>query len=91
VERARLIIEVSAGIIPGTPMDEYTKRFALTEAEWQDALGEYAAKQAAGDTVTPPVQAAVLAELNGRANGYAQYLMMQPDYVNWVRTEWVWL
>jgi hypothetical protein len=32
-----------------------------------------------------------LAEVNGRALGYAGLLMLQPDRVNWVRTEWVWL
>jgi hypothetical protein len=33
----------------------------------------------------------VLAQFAGKAQGYAMLLMLQPDTVNWVRTEWIWL
>lgn len=32
-----------------------------------------------------------MADYNGRALGYAGLLMLQPNRVNWVRTEWIYL
>ena len=89
MERAKLIVEVTAGLIPGQPIDEYTKRFAITGADWEEAsLREQTRQGAAKDRDGRP---ALLAEVNGRAQGYAGYLMMQPDALNWVRTDWIWL
>jgi hypothetical protein len=76
MEQARVIIEVVAGVLPGTPMPEFTKRWAITSAEWSAEGAD---------------QSLLLAEMNGRAQGYAQLLMLQPDRLNWVKTEWVWL
>ena len=73
---ARVLIEVKAGIIPGTPMPEFTKVYAITSEEW-NADGQD--------------QHALLAERNGQATGYATLLMLQPDRLNWVCTEWIWL
>jgi hypothetical protein len=75
-ENARVIVEVLAGLIPGQPELEYTRRWVLTSAEWA----------AAG-----PTQSEVLAVLNGKAQGYAGLLMLQPDRLNWVRVDWLWL
>lgn len=76
-DNARVIIEVVAGLIPGKdPEPEFTKRWAITSKEWQDA----------GDKWPN-----LLAERNGQAQGYAAYLMLQPDRLNWVRTDWIWL
>lgn len=75
-EPARVIIEVLAGLIPGTPDPEFTKRYAITSQEWQDA-GER--------------QHQLLAEVNGKAQGYAALLMLQPERLNWVRVDWIWL
>jgi hypothetical protein len=72
---ARVIVEVQAGVLPGTPEPEFTRRWAITSDEWDIA----------GD------QSETLATLNGKAVGYAMLLMLQPDRVNWVRTEWLWL
>lgn len=77
-ETARLVVEVVAGVIPGQPMDEHTRRYVLTSSQWQQAKTD----GKTGD---------VLAELTGRAQGYAMLLSLQPDRVNWVRTEWLWL
>jgi hypothetical protein len=74
-EAARVIVEVMAGVIPERPEPDLGRRWALTSAEWEQAED----------------QAALLAELNGRAQGYASWLMLQPDRVNWVRTDWLWL
>lgn len=77
---ARVIIEVVAGLIPQQPMDEYTKRFVITSDEWNAAL------EAPEDRA-----AEILAERNGQAIGYASWLMLQPNRLNWVRTDWIWL
>lgn len=75
---ARIGIDVVAGVIPGQPMAEYTRRWFLSSQEWNDA---------ADDGMK---QAQLLADLNGKAQAWAMYLMLQPDRVNWVKTEWVW-
>lgn len=55
-DSARVIVEVFAGLIPGQPDPEHTRRWALTSGQWQAALD-------AGQ------QAMALAELNGKAQG----------------------
>lgn len=75
-DNARVIVEVLAGVVPGQPEPELTRRWALTSDEWH----------AAG-----PGQSEALAVLNGKAQGYAALLMLQPDRLNWVRTDWIWL
>jgi hypothetical protein len=78
METARVLLEVVAGLLPGgAPDPQYTRRWAITSREWQEA-GER------GE------QSALLAEYNGRMQGYAALLMLQPDALNWVRTDWVW-
>jgi hypothetical protein len=76
-EPTRVVVEVVAGVIPTQPEPEHTRRWALTSKQWHEASDDN--------------KAILLAELNGRAQGYAQLLMLQPDRVNWVRTEWLWL
>lgn len=78
MSQAKVLIEVTAGIIPQRAMDEYTKRWAITSEEWQAATDGAA-------------QGFLLSSRNGQAQGYAAYMMMQPDTVNWVRTDWIWL
>jgi hypothetical protein len=80
VESATMIIEVVAGIIPGKdPEPEFTKRWAITGKEWREAADR------------PGGQGNLLAERNGQAQGYAAMLMLQPDRLNWVRVDWIWL
>lgn len=76
-EAARLIIEVVAGVLPGHPDPEHTRRYALTSKQWENA--------------SVVEQGVLLAELNGRAQGYAGLLMIQPDRFNFVDTKWLWL
>jgi hypothetical protein len=75
---ARVIVEVVAGVIPEKPEAEFTRRWALTSDEWATAEREGRSAEA-------------LAVLNGKAQGYAALYMLQPDRVNWVRTDWIWL
>lgn len=72
---AKLGIDVVAGVLPGTPMDELTRRYFLSSDDWNAEGAD---------------QSALLSEINGRAQGYAALLMLQPDRVNWVKTEWIW-
>jgi hypothetical protein len=79
---ARIIIEVVAGLLPGKDPDpEYTQRYVVYEDDWAQAKGDE----------TGLTLGRLLAETNGRAIGYAGYLMMQPERVNWVRTDWIYL
>lgn len=75
-DSARVMIEVVAGVIPETPENEYTRRWAITSKEWEDAA-ENASE--------------LLAKRNGEAQGYAALLMLQPDRLNWVRVDWIWV
>ena len=75
-ESARVGVDVVAGVLPGTPMDEVTQRWFLTSEEWY-----------ANDGAD---QARLLSAMNGKALAWANYLMMQPDRFNWVKLEWVW-
>lgn len=82
MESARCLIQVQAGVIPEQPMDEYGKTWAITSAEWYDkgherTQGEY--------------QMSLLEGRNRLALDYAAQLMSRPDWVNWVRTDWIWL
>lgn len=79
---ARALLEVTAGIIPGKPMPEYTKQWAISTEEWSEA----------NKSTDPAVQPSILlATKQGTAAGYAQLLMLQPDRINWVRMDWIWL
>lgn len=78
-DSARVIIEVVAGLIPGRDPDpELTRRWAITSDDWYGADDDTA-------------RAVLLATRNGQALGYAQWLMLQPDRLNWVRVDWIWL
>lgn len=79
MENARLIVEVVAGLLPGKDPDpQFTRRFAITGREWREAHESGTVGE-------------LLAKTNGQAQGYAALLMLQPDRLNWVRTEWIWL
>jgi hypothetical protein len=78
METARALLEVTAGVIPNRPEPELTKQWAITSAEWQQATEDDA-------------QGILLATRNGQAQGYAAWLMMQPDRVNFVDLKWIWL
>ena len=72
----RILIEVTAGLFPGRPDSEWTRRYVVTDGEVADAkeFGEDAVSQ-------------LIAERVGKAQGYATLLMLQPERINWVKTE----
>jgi hypothetical protein len=91
MESAKLLVEVCAGLVPGTPIPELTKRWCITGHEWQ-------ATNNRENLPADPI--AALAEVNKRlepwdtvhatATEYARRLM-NPGAVNWVRLDWIWV
>lgn len=77
---ARVGIDVAAGVLPGQSMPEYFRQWFITSEEWQEASKDETGME----------QAKLLTDLAGKANAWATYLMLQPDRVNWVKTEWIW-
>ena len=78
MENAKLIIEVMAGLVPGDPMPEYTRRWGWT--------GEEQAQLVAGDAKAREKWILI----HGESREYAATLE-DPRAVNWVRRDWVWL
>jgi hypothetical protein len=74
---ARVWLEVTAGVMEGQPLDEYTKRWYLSEVRW----GVSDEKERAEE----------MAQIVGRAQGYAALLCLQPDSLNWVDFKWRWM
>lgn len=81
MEALRIIIEVTAGVLPGTPMKEYAKRFVITSGAWY-AQGAYEGKE-------EEAKMEVL-KVYGTAQEYMRNLM-NPQVVNWVRLDWIYL
>lgn len=73
-EPMRCAVEVFGGILPGQLEEDLTRRWFILSKDWNEN----------------PDQAIQLIELAGKANAYATYLMLQPDRLNWVKTEWIW-
>lgn len=98
MESARAAIEVTAGLIPGQAMPEYTRRWGITSANWHEETNrdrdEYNASVAEDSEHIHPMattrQGELLTSTQGQAMAYAQMLMLQPNMLNWVRVDWVW-
>jgi len=74
----RVLVSVRAGVMPGVADETYTRAYELSGQRWEAAVegGQHDV---------------LLAELNGRAQGYAGLLMLSPEKVNWVQVEWMWM
>lgn len=81
MEVARVIIEVVAGVIPGTPIPEHTKRFGVSSDAWY-GQGKY-------ENNLEEARMEIL-QVYGTAQEYARNLM-NPQILNWVKLEWVYL
>ena len=81
---ARIVIEVTAGLVPGKPDPEFTRRYFIASDDWWVAKE----KADAGDAM-PLVT--LLTETNGQAQAYAAWLMTQAGRLNWVRLDWIYL
>jgi hypothetical protein len=78
IQAVKAMIEVLAGVIPGTPMPEYSKRWNYTSGEYEQ------------DKKVPPDQPTIFSQRLQAAHDYAMGLS-NPAYVNWVRVEWIWV
>lgn len=78
MEAAKLIIEVMAGMIPGKPDEQYTKRWGWSSVEQ--------AKLVKGD----PAAKEQYIRIAGESREYAASLE-NPQVLNWVRRDWIWL
>ena len=74
---AKALIEVQAGIIPGTPMPEYTRHWSYTSVDY------------AKDQNMPPDQPTILSVQLKEAHDYA--LGLSTPALNWVRLDWIWV
>lgn len=79
METVRIAIEVVAGLIPGIPMPEHTKKFIITSDAWY-AQGKYEGK-------AEEAKMEIL-KTYGFAQEYARNLM-NPQALNWVRMDWI--
>jgi hypothetical protein len=79
MQRLKMYLQVTAGIIPGEPMPEYSKRW-----EWSPAKVEGARVEMTAEELLQ------FHELSDEAHAYAKELQ-NPGFTNWVTTEWVWL
>lgn len=84
--RARAYWEVFGGVIPGRPVDEYTRRWVLTSEtmEREDQMSDEQFKREF------PEGKSTFAQYREAAFAYAQEIM-DPRGLNWVRVDWTWL
>jgi hypothetical protein len=83
--RARCAWEVTAGLIPGTPIGEHTKRWCLTGETWE---AENSMTEAEFQKARPDGRSTFI-EFRDAAYEYARSLT-DPRYINWVRVDWIW-
>lgn len=69
-----------AGVIPGTPIPEYSKQWSYNNDDYENDVVSYDGGE------TPSILDRYLKE----AHDYS-ISITQPRYVNWVRLEWIWI
>jgi hypothetical protein len=89
-EAAKLIIEVTAGVLPGQVEAKFTRQWTVTSAEWERATREDEACLAADDQGHAFYRYLLVNGRAAQADEYAR-LLRNPERFNWVRTDWVWL
>lgn len=75
METARVLIEVSKGLIPERADER--QRFGITENEWEAAVEEGKGRDLLNDR---------LARAFALASSWAD-----PNATNWIRVDWLWL
>lgn len=85
LESAKVIIEVTAGLIPGTPDPQFTRRWAITSKEWHEAEQ----KEMTEDSIFHPMHELLIFRA-AEADAYAM-MLRDPARLNWTRTDWIWL
>lgn len=78
IKAAKAFFTVYAGVIPGEPIAEYTKRWGYTGEDYEQ------------DKTVAKDQPTVFSKRLQEAHDYAMGLS-NPAYVNWVRVDWIWV
>ena len=78
MQAAKALIEVQAGVIPGEPMPELTRRWSYNSEEFEK------------DKLVPQDQPTIFSKRLKEAHDYAMGLS-NPAYVNWVRVDFIWI
>lgn len=74
---AKATWEVQAGLIPGQPMEEFSRQFVYTDADYEK------------DRQVPPDEMTQFTASMYAAMDYAKSLT-DPRRVNWVSVNWIW-
>lgn len=85
---ARVMLEVQAGLVPGQPMDEFTKRWAIDSETWRASQGSEADPHFKVEDAREAQDK--IEQMYGHAQEHARNLW-NPGRVNWVRLDWVYL
>lgn len=83
--RLRCMWEVTAGVVPGIAMQQYTKRWGLTSEAFHTELSK---ANELGEA-EGPIHSSFF-DYQKQALAYAETLM-HPVRLNWVRVDWIWL
>lgn len=78
MSRAKALIEVTAGVIPGHTMPEHGRRWSYNDDDYER------------DRAVPQDQPTAFSKMLDEAHDYAKGLS-NPAYLNWVRVEWYWI
>jgi len=76
--RAKAFWTVTAGIIPGDAMVEYSKQWGYTSEDYEQ------------DREVEVMSESVFARMDREAHAYAKSIT-HPAYVNWVKVEFLWI
>lgn len=74
----KALITVTAGVVPWEPMSEYSKRWSYDSNHYERDMAS------AEPTLT------IFSKMLDEAHEYAKNLS-NPEAVNWVRVDWVWM
>jgi hypothetical protein len=77
--------EVVAGVVPGTPIPEFTRRWVVTSETYYRIMEM---PQEEYDKEFPEHKGNPLREYGQEAQAYAASLT-NPNQVNWVRVDWI--
>jgi hypothetical protein len=78
MKACKALFEVSAGVVPGHPMAEFSKRWSYDSDEFEQ------------DRQTPQHLPTIFSKRLEEAHDYARGLS-NPAHLNWVRVDWVWV
>ena len=81
LQAAKAIFTVTAGVIPGSPMPEFTKQWGYTSGDYQTDVESLSQE---------PVGRSLFLERLDAAHAYGRSLT-DPRAVNWVRIEFMWM